>query len=306
MLCMKEIITPKKTTSLIRLLIRLSNIKARFTNAHLTKLYIRFKGQKTSKDYSLPSKFNLKSKLFASTINDIPFFELNPQSEHSSIVCFLHGGAFVEPLQFLHLQFCDRVSYLNDITVLIPEYSRLPYSNSQQTLGELRDLMIHVRQTYPLKSIILMGDSAGAWLALSLASILQKDINIKVKELILLSPWCDLSMKNIDLRLERLDPILSYEGLKMIGMMWNKKEHTCGFDIDTSKIHAQRLHIFTGSHEILLNQAKSLVKLAHFQGVSVEYIETEGMFHDFMLFPFKESNQVLHFIAEVINIKNTH
>lgn len=293
--------TSKPAAAFIRSLIRFSNVKARFKTAHLSRLYIQSKGQKHNQDYPLPSVLNFKSKIQISSFNERPYIVLNSQANHSSIMIYLHGGAFVEPLQPMHMQFCDRISYLNEISIFVLTYSRLPYSNAHNTLEELKEFMIHIHQTYPSKSIILMGDSAGGWLALSLASILKKELNINVKDLILLSPWCDLSMKNKDLRCEKLDPILSHEGLQTIGEMWNQKEHPSGFNLDTSILQTQRLHIFTGTHEIFLNQAKSLANLAQSQGISVEYLEAEGMFHDFMFFPFKESNYVLQIIDKVIS-----
>jgi acetyl esterase/lipase len=298
---MKISMTSKPAATIIRSLIRFSNVKARFKTAHLAKLYIQSKGQKHNQDYPLPNILNLKSNVQISTHNEIPYIELNPQANHSSIIIYLHGGAFVESLQPMHIQFCDRISYLNEIPIFIPSYSRLPYSNAHNTLQELKALLSHLNQTHPSKSIILMGDSAGGWLALSLASILKKELNIDVKDLILLSPWCDLSVNEEDSHLDKLDPILSHVGLKTIGVIWNQNEHPFGFKLEHSMINAIKLHCFVGTHEILYHQIQSLHKQAQSQGLNSQLIEAEGMFHDFMFFPFKESNQVLQVIDEIIN-----
>lgn len=294
-------LTSKKFLKLTRFLIRMTRIKARFKNENNALLYMRVKGQKPQETTQVLKTVQIRSTIKTSELNDLTCYELNEAATHSSIIVFIHGGAFVENILPQHLQFVDHLSLNDDISIIVPLYPRLPISNSENCLNQLKDLIIYLSHSQPSKSIILMGDSAGSWLALSLAKIMSQELNISTHHVILLSPWCDLKMTNIDALLEKKDPILSHLGLKTLGSQWTQNHPSLGYEIGDDLSHLKHLHLYVGTYEIFLNQSNQLYKQAMSQGVETSLLEYEGMFHDFMLFPFHESNHVLQSIHDILN-----
>ena len=66
-----------------------------------------------------------------------------------------------------------------------------------------------------------MGDSAGGGLALGLAEALRDEGDTLPEELILISPWVDLTMSNPDMKdYVKHDPMLGIDGLRRMGEVW--------------------------------------------------------------------------------------
>jgi acetyl esterase/lipase len=294
-------LTSKRFLKVTRFLIRLTRIKARFKNENNALLYMRVKGQKPQETNQVLKTLQIRSTIKTSLLNDLSYYEINEASTHSSIIVFLHGGAFVEAALPQHLQFVDHLAISNDISIIVPLYPRLPISNAEHCLNQLKDLLTHLSQTQSSKSIILMGDSAGGWLALSLAKIMAQELNISSKHVILLSPWCDLTMSSADKLLEKKDPILSHLGLKTLGKQWTQNHPSIGYEVGDDLSHIHHLQLFVGTYEIFLSQTRKLYDQAIKQEVETSLIEYEGLFHDFMLFPFHESNHVLQSIHDILN-----
>ena len=69
--------------------------------------------------------------------------------------------------------------------------------------------------------MILMGDSAGGGLSLAVTEQLKADGIRLPDELILLSPWVDVSMENEQIpKYESRDPFLSIQPLLIAGMIY--------------------------------------------------------------------------------------
>ena len=105
---------------------------------------------------------------------------------------------------------------------LAPKYT---YMDSYPKLLELYKQLL---KEYDSKDIIIMSDSSGGGLALGFSMYL-RDNKIDVpNKLILLSPWIDLDMTNMEAKIyEKLDPMLSILSLKVSGFVWvggNKEE----------------------------------------------------------------------------------
>jgi acetyl esterase/lipase len=293
-------LTSKHFLKVTRFLIRFTSIKTRFKSAHHASLFVRVKGQKELSDHQNQNLIQISSSIKTSYLNEMAYYEINEASNHDSLILYLHGGAFVESALAQHLQFVNHLALNNDISVILPLYPRLPFSNAKHCLEELKALIEQMIQTHPSKSIVLMGDSAGGWLALSLAKIMYHELGIRTPQVVLLSPWCDLLMNDLDLKLEKKDPILSHEGLRYLGEQWNQTNHPIGFTMQDSLSFIENLSIFVGTYEIFLNQSRQLYTQAMSLGVKATLMEYEGMFHDFMLFPFHESNHVMQSIHDLI------
>ena len=289
---------------LFQILLRLTGLKHRFKNLRNVLLYINNEHKKPALEFdSLPS-LKLKSSISKTIVNDMSVYLINENASHQTSIIYFHGGAFINQPLPQHFNLVDSIAQLTESTIIFPCYSRLPDSNEVHCLTQLNSYIEKFIEEKPNNRLILMGDSAGGWLALSIATFLRNQHKKTPEQLILFSPWCDLSMSDVNENLEKKDPILSHEGLRQIGIMWKKDslesvQH--GYRMDDSLKDIGDIHIYVGSHEILLTQTQALKDKAQSQGVNLNLKVVKMMSHDFILFPFKESKEILSEVIDIIN-----
>ena len=100
----------------------------------------------------------------------------------------------------LHWAFMEKLVKETNALVIAPAYRLVPFG----TYKEAYDLIVPVYKKYceehPEKKIIMMGDSAGGGLSLALTEYFKAE-GIRVPdELILFSPWVDVSMGNEEIK----------------------------------------------------------------------------------------------------------
>ena len=150
-----------------------------------------------------------------------------------------------------------------------------------------------------------MGDSAGGGIALGFA---QKIKNEEVKqpvEIILFSPWLDVSMSSSDLVMfEKDDKILNVNALKMAGKNYAGNLEVTDFRVSPLFGHFNdlaRVTIFTGTKDLLITDARRCKQLSEEQGNPFNYFEYRDMFHDWVIIPWlKESQDVMDKVREIL------
>jgi acetyl esterase/lipase len=153
-----------------------------------------------------------------------------------------------------------------------------------------------------------MGDSAGGGIALGFA---QKIKNEEVKqpvEIILFSPWLDVSMSNPDLiKFEKDDKILNVNALKMAGQNYAGSLEVSDYRVSPLFGHFNdlpRVTIFTGTKDLLITDARRCIQLCEEEGIPFNYFEYRDMFHDWVIIPWlKESQDVMDKVRTILHQK---
>ena len=136
-------------------------------------------------------------------------------SSTAPVLLYFHGGAFLEGVTKRHWLFLNKLAQAWSGTIVFPDYPLAPEHGYRDIQNFALALCHNVVAQYPNSNIIVMGDSAGGGLALSIALQLREQGAKLPQALVLYSPWLDLSMNNPQLaELERVDEILSVQGLK--------------------------------------------------------------------------------------------
>ena len=214
-------------------------------------------------------------------------------------ILYIHGGAYINEINYQHLLYCLKLSRKLDAYVLLPVYPLAPLHKSNETF----ELMIpFYKNLINNNNLTLMGDSAGGGFVLSFCQYLKTIDLAQPDKIIVFSPWVDISMSNTPYDSEN-DPILGEIGLKEIGKSW-------AGDLDTKDYRVSPIYgdntglprtlIFAGTNEIFYKDIKRYVEMLKKDNGDVKFVEGEGLFHIYPLFPMPEAKKAFKEIKKEI------
>lgn len=231
-------------------------------------------------------------------INGTKVFAFGDENAKNTIL-YMHGGAYVNEINYQHVLYCILMSRKLDAYVIAPVYSLAPLHKANEAFDEITVLY---KSLIPQDNLILMGDSAGGGFVHSFCQYL-KTVNLpQPKKIITFSPWVDVSMSNPPYNSED-DPILGEIGLKEIGKSWAGELSTKDYRVspvfgDNADL-ADTL-IFVGENEIFYQDIKKYVENLKNDGVNVKLVVGSGLFHIYPLFPIPEAKEAFKEIKKEI------
>ncbi len=220
---------------------------------------------------------------------------------------FIHGGAFAKNFQPIHWKFVNRLVENLNAEVIAPDYPLLPSSTYAGTQQYFLDLFRKLASEINIEEMYIIADTSGAIIALN---AVQQFRNIGIpqpKELLMLSPWLDLSLSNPNIdSLVESDPIHDRDVLKNLAADY---AHDLPInDPAVSPIYADTrriapITVFVGTHDILLADCRKLKTLSESKPVIFNYREFDGMFNNWMYYDIPESRNAreqlfFHIIGE--------
>ncbi|HET9876308.1 MAG TPA: alpha/beta hydrolase [Mycobacterium sp.] len=213
------------------------------------------------------------------------------------IVVYLHGGAFLTCGANSHGRLVEALSKFADSPVLVVNYRLLPKNSVGMALEDCHDAYRWVRlRGYPPDQIVLAGDSAGGYLALTLAQRLQADGEGEEEvpaALVAISPLLQLAKEpkqahpNID-----TDAMFSAEAFDALAELVagaagkNKiagKPEEIYEPLEHIKPGLPRTLIHVSGSEVLLHDARLAASRLAAVGVPAEVRVWPGQIHDFQL-----------------------
>ena len=206
----------------------------------------------------------------------------------TATVLFWHGGGYVYPPMAGHWRFFSRMAHKYGWRIIAPLYPLAPDCSASETgrfaLDLYRDLL--ERENPPS---VMGGDSAGAGLAAATA-MAARDAGLALPErLLLVCPWLDVKASHRDQTIiEPRDAILTIRGIQEAGKLY--ADSLALSDPRVSPIYGEWSGLppvlcFGGGDDILVTDARRLSKLLP----ELDYVEKEGLMHDWPLFTFPES-----------------
>lgn len=254
-----------------------------------------------------PSKRQLKQfHIRNARINEHSVWTLSPkQTTSDRHLFYLHGGAYINGLGKPHWWFLCHLAKALNCSITIPEYPLAPHHTVDDAMECILPLYKSLAHTIGGNNLVLMGDSSGGGLCLSLAQQINQRGLPKADKIILLCPWLDVSMSNPAIaEIDPLDPMLGVEGLRATGKAFAGKHPTKSPMI--SPLYGPLnglppMWIFIGSNDVFLPDCKSLHALAEAEQTPVTLHEYEDMLHLFMMMPIPEAKQALAKIVSIIH-----
>lgn len=300
--CIYIIIYEKRSirSKLIEKTVSLSKFKTFISNEEIYDKYIKKKMKIENEEYFLP-KYKFKSSLQKKKYLGMDYYIINRNNNNRKIF-YLHGGSYIDNPLIFHLKFLDNIAIESNLEIILPIYPKAPKYNYKYSYDKIFSLYSKLFNNN--SDIIIMGDSAGGGFSLGLSMLIRENDGILPSNIILLSPWLDITLTNKEIkRYEKSDPFLSKKALIKAGKLWSNNENLTNYllsPINGSFINIGKITIFVGTHEILLPDAKKLKTLLDRNNISHNYYEYKKMNHVFPLYPIPEAKDVKEKILNIL------
>lgn len=203
------------------------------------------------------------------------------------VVLYLHGGAFLVCGPNTHHALITRLSKAANAPVLAVNYRMIPHSLSDG-ISDCLEGYFYLRESYAANQIVLAGDSAGGYLAMSVAIRLAGFETPAA--LVLLSPLLQLDPKgkkehpNADRDAMFTGP--AFDTLTALlrrsnnGVLYEPIEHLCTI-MEPDEFPPTLIHV--SGDEVLLHDATLAAERLEELGVSVDVVIWPGQIHVFQI-----------------------
>ena len=281
-------------------LMRVSIKKIQTELAQDSTTYLEKQRGKNEKPYTLPVKGLAHCTIALEKRDDVEIIIFTPRKKASgSTLFYLHGGGYVEHASLLHFFFIDSIQKIYPCRVIMPLYPKAPSHSAVETVAKTKKLYEEI-QNEAKNELSIIGDSAGGGLALALA----QEVEQQPKQIILISPWLDISLNNpLIEEIQEKDPMLSAAHLKNMGISYrgelDERDHRVSpLFGDISQLSP--ITLFVGTHEIFLHDARLFKDKCERDKKDLLYIEKDKMNHDYPLFPMKEGKEAVSIMTKVL------
>ncbi|MGL5415359.1 MAG: alpha/beta hydrolase fold domain-containing protein [Clostridium sp.] len=265
------------------------------------------KAYKESKKYMLPNTFMKLYNLTKSSDYENTYELLRDTNSEDYTILYLHGGGYWTQPNLLHWRFLKNLSNKVNAKIIVPIYPKAPTFNYKNVYDSILPIYDDLSKKVDLDKLIIMGDSAGGGLALAFSEFIKTKNLPQPKDIILLSPWLDITMTNkYIINSQRFDKLLNIQDLIIRGKYYADDLPTNNYLVspiygDISNLG--KISIFIGTHDILLPDCQRFKDIAKEQNIEINYFEYPKMPHVFTICPIPEANDSINKICEIIKYK---
>lgn len=208
----------------------------------------------------------------------------NPRPD--AVILHLHGGGYIAGSAFIYRRFAAHTARAARLPVFLPDYALAPEHPFPAGLEDAMTAFTWLqKQGFDPSRIVLVGDSAGGGLALSLLLKLRETGAAMPGAVALVSPWTDLTVSSPSYQsLRDADPVISQHRLRVAGRHYAGSRNPA--DPMLSPLFADLkglppMLIQVGSDEMMLDDSVLFAERARAAGVAVSLQVWAGMWHVF-------------------------
>lgn len=272
--------------------------------------HLDYAAENNTKPYVMPSGIFIDTTFSLDEFQGMQVVYANIDTDNNNdndqpYILYLHGGSYISQPTNVHWAFLDELIKGTNAAVIAPIYPKAPTHQFEEAYDLLIALYRQISENIETTRINLIGDSAGGGLALGLAEHLLHEQLPQPGNIILISPWLDLTLRNPDIiDYESIDPMLNEYSLREIGKTWagghNRRDYRLSPLFGQLKGLAPTA-LFVGTHEIFLPDARLFRDKAEAAGLELQYYEYPRMNHIFPLYPIPEAKQAQQQMINIIN-----
>jgi acetyl esterase/lipase len=219
---------------------------------------------------------------------------------NTTLVYYLHGGAFVLGLNSLYYSMIGRLAKISKAKIVAPDYPLPPEHNVNEIHEWVKSSYIETIAKHNPNNIIIMGDSAGGNLAIALVDWIMTSELRKPSNLILLSPWVDLELKNPKLEANPSEQLLNKKDIQKAAIRFAN-----GLDLKEplisplyhNNLKLPKTTIFSGDLDLLHDDIVRFSK----KNPKITLKITNHMPHVHMIMPTKEAKITLKQISNILS-----
>lgn len=222
------------------------------------------------------------------------------------LIIYFHGGAFISGPGKHHWTKLNKLVDDTNTTVWLHDYPKAP-ENQYETVHQVIDEVYRKAiEKYSPSKIVLMGDSAGAGLVMTLVNRLSVTKTGVPGKLILITPVFDLSVSNKAIsEIDKVDPLLGQKGVRSANEMF-----AGDLDLKDPRIsplygsfdHFPQTLLFIGGRDILAPDARIAAEKMRKAKVKLQVVDEERMMHIWPIIPnLKDGDDAFKMIIEEIN-----
>lgn len=222
-------------------------------------------------------------------------------------VLYLHGGGFFAEAFPLHWDFCKRLIEKTGCEIIFPAYPLVPESDSENSHNVLLEIYKYVLRDTDPNDLILMGDSAGGTLCLSL-SMMARDNDLPLaRELILVSPGFAIEGLNEEEKarykeISEHDFIIGQFPVRKIAYLWLGNLQPTDYRVnvlDGSVKGLPKITLFSGTYDVMNVPTQRFVAKLKEENHPYLFKEKQGGYHVYAL--FTSSTEEFELIASKVS-----
>ena len=258
------------------------------------------------KPYLKPDSVKMDVPYYDTYEYGMQVYHFNEEVMTDTMIIYYPGGGFVnDPLKY-HWKIINKLSQETNCPVLMPVYPKVPNYTCEESYDTVMKFYLDVVKDENIKKVIFIGDSSGGGMSLVMAQLLRDNYPdvLQPEEIILLSPWIDLSSDNEEIEIvDPDDPMLDSYGLIELGKMW-------AGDLDVhnpmvSPIYGSfdnlgHITMFASTRDILCPDSVRFSEMLTEQGIDHIFVCEEGLNHPYVLYPIPEAASARKIIVDVI------
>ena len=220
-------------------------------------------------------------------------------------ILYLHGGGYVNGFSKFHWRFIANLVGELNCTVVAPDYPLTP----EYRVGDVFDLVLPLYEELlgaaGASNLIVMGDSAGGGMGLALAMLARDRGIAQPSDIVLLSPWLDVTMTNPDAeKIDRFDPFLDLSGLRYLGEIYAGEMSPTNYLVSPiygSLESLAPIMLLIGTHDLFVADCRKFRDRAEAEAIRIDYHEYEEMIHVWMLIPSPEEKKAAKAIVDKLS-----
>ncbi|WFU84853.1 alpha/beta hydrolase fold domain-containing protein [Bradyrhizobium sp. CIAT3101] len=226
-----------------------------------------------------------------------PVYYTAPSSGHEGCnhVMFLHGGGYINEIVPAHWRFVGQMTRKAGVVCVVPIYPLAPRATAKDVVPRTAELLRMLLEDAGSAKVTVVGNSAGAGLALAACQWLRDRGHRQPSRLILISPAADASISRPEqVEIAARDPIQDIPGIIEVGRLYAGEldvGHPFVSPLNGAFRSLAPMTIFSGTRDLLYPDSVDLAARARAAGVAVELHLLRDQPHNYALMPTPEGRQ---------------
>ncbi|WFU76651.1 alpha/beta hydrolase fold domain-containing protein [Bradyrhizobium sp. CB2312] len=235
-----------------------------------------------------------------------PVYYTAPSSGHEgcNFVMFLHGGGYINEIVPAHWRFIGQMTRKARVVCVVPIYPLAPRATAKDVVPATAELLRMLLEDAGPAKVTVVGNSAGAGLALAACQWLRDRGHRQPNRLMLISPAAEASVRRPEqIEIAARDPIQDIPGIVEAARLY-AGELDVGHPFVSPLNGAFRalapMTIFSGTRDLLYPDSVDLAERARAVGVPVELHLLRDQPHNYALMPTPEGRRARAVILRAV------